>query len=86
MDEKPCQLLGEKQRHYYVCWQTAKKDYEYIREGTCCIFIFTEPLGGWRPVHAVRKTDKKGLGIANTGATNRPLPNCQTNPLDYGQS
>ena len=32
-----------------------KTDSEYVREGTCSIFIFTEPLRGWRCSH-VRKT------------------------------
>lgn len=31
-----------------------KIDSEYVREGTCSIFIFTEPLGGVRHVN-VRK-------------------------------
>lgn len=24
------------------------EDYQYIRNGTACIFLFTEPLAGWR--------------------------------------
>lgn len=31
-----------------------RRDGEYIRQGTCSIFIFTEPLAGWRHV-AVRE-------------------------------
>jgi hypothetical protein len=27
---------------------TEKVDHEYVRNGTCCGFMFTEPLGGWR--------------------------------------
>ncbi len=33
-------------------------DYEYERVGTCNIFMFAEPLAGWREV-AVRKTQTK---------------------------
>lgn len=47
MDEKPLQLLGE------VCeplpmkpGETAIIDSEYIRNGTCSIFAFIEPLAG----------------------------------------
>lgn len=29
---------------------TAKVDYEYVREGMCNAFLFVEPLGGWRKV------------------------------------
>ncbi len=49
MDEKPVQLLKEARNGF-----TAKssgiryQDNEYIRNGTCSIFLFTEPLGGWR--------------------------------------
>ena len=31
---------------------TQKTDSEYIRERTCSIFVFTEPLAGWRHVTA----------------------------------
>jgi len=55
MDEKPYQLLDEtrtpipmKQR------KPERRDGEYVRNGTCSIFVFTEPLAGWRHV-AVRE-------------------------------
>lgn len=55
MDEKPFQLLDEylepipmsKDNH------TEKYDSEYIRKGSCSIFMFTEPLGQWREAHAL---------------------------------
>ena len=47
MDEKPYQLLGEAREELPVrCGDTRKIDYEYIRNGTCSIFAFVEPLGG----------------------------------------
>ncbi|MCI9019981.1 MAG: IS630 family transposase [Eubacterium sp.] len=56
MDEKPYQSLNET-REPLPMWprDTQKTDSEYIRKGTCSIFIFTEPLRGWRYSH-VRKT------------------------------
>ena len=30
-----------------------KYDCEYVRKGSCSIFMFTEPLGGWREAHAL---------------------------------
>ena len=36
-----------------------KVDYEYIRNGTCSIFIFTEPLDGWRNAEALQRRTKK---------------------------
>jgi hypothetical protein len=35
-----------------------KVDSEYKREGTCSIFIFTEPLAGWRYVEAFEHRTK----------------------------
>ena len=55
MDEKPYQLLGEVREPLPMRPGDDKKtDSEYIREGTCSIFVFTEPLGGTRHV-SVRK-------------------------------
>ncbi|MCD6527615.1 MAG: transposase [Desulfuromonas sp.] len=33
-------------------------DYEYERAGTACIFVFAEPLSGWRSVKA-RELEKR---------------------------
>ncbi len=49
MDEKPCQLLDEARKPIPAKPKSIRKeDNEYIRKGTCSIFLFTEPLGGWR--------------------------------------
>ena len=70
MDEKPVQLLGEIRER--VCakplrtdpdtgipkpGEVEKVDSEYIRCGTASIFMFTEPLGGWR--HTVARASRK---------------------------
>lgn len=60
MDEQPCQLLGEKLEPIPMePGKTAKEDYEYVRHGTCSIFVFTEPLAGWRHVQATERRTKK---------------------------
>ena len=47
MDEKPYQLLGEARESWAMRPGDSKKiDSEYIRNGTCSIFAFIEPLGG----------------------------------------
>lgn len=47
MDEKPYQLLGEARESWAMRPGDNKKvDAEYVREGTCSIFAFIEPLGG----------------------------------------
>ena len=49
MDEKPYQLLGESREPLPMRKGSNQKiDSEYVREGTCSIFVFTEPLGGVR--------------------------------------
>jgi hypothetical protein len=72
MDEKPVQLLDEIRNRIEAKplridpdtdlpkpGEVEKIDAEYIRCGTASIFVFTEPLGGWRHVAAL-KSRKKG--------------------------
>ena len=61
MDEKPVQLLAEA-RNSITSQSTGIRyqDNEYVRNGTCSIFLFTEPLAGWRyTVYQTRKVDTK---------------------------
>ncbi len=51
MDEKPYQLLDETRAPIPMKpTKPLREDAEYVRNGTCSIFIFTEPLAGWRHV------------------------------------
>ena len=53
MDEKPFQLLDEARNPIPMKpGKPKRQDGEYVRNGTCCIFVFTEPLAGWRHVEA----------------------------------
>lgn len=59
MDEKPYQLLGECRDPLPMrSGQPLRQDGEYVRNGTCCIFLFTEALGGWRHVEAMEHRTK----------------------------
>lgn len=59
MDEQPVQLFKETRTPIPATAQHAKRvDYEYERAGTANLFMFTEPLAGWRSV-SVRKTKTK---------------------------
>lgn len=59
MDEQPFQLLGEKFEPLPMKpGKPEKQDYEYIRNGVCSIFMFAEPLAGWRHVHASERRTK----------------------------
>jgi hypothetical protein len=54
MDEKPYQLLGQVRDPIPAGpGQDRKEDSEYVRCGTCSIFVWVEPLRGWRRVHAL---------------------------------
>lgn len=56
MDEQPCQLLGDTVEPIPMKpGKPKREDYEYIREGTCSIFVFTEPLNGWRHIEATKQ-------------------------------
>ena len=59
MDEQPVQLLKDTRQPIPATATHAKRvDYEYERAGTANIFMFTEPLAGWREV-AVRERKTK---------------------------
>ena len=55
MDEKPFQLLDEMFAPISMSESNHSKKYdcEYVRKGSCSIFMFTEPLGQWREAHAL---------------------------------
>lgn len=64
MDEKPYQLLDESRSPIPMRPGESKRyDSEYVRHGTCSIFVFTEPLRGWRTVGvSARRTKKDWAG------------------------
>ncbi len=53
MDEQPVQLVKETRKILPATNKHARRvDYEYERAGTASIFMFTEPLSGWREATA----------------------------------
>ena len=59
MDEKPLQLLADARRKIKIePGKPERIDNEYIRKGTCSIFLFTEPLNGWRYADAREQRTK----------------------------
>jgi hypothetical protein len=61
MDEKPFQLLDERYAPIPMGKgnPVLKYDCEYEKRGTCSIFMFTEPLAGWRYASALPQRTKK---------------------------
>ena len=63
MDEQPVQLIKETRCPIPATRRHARRiDYEYERAGTASIFLFTEPLAGWR--EATARTAKTKLDWA----------------------
>ena len=55
-DESPVQLVSETRRPLPPCpGPPACYDYEYQREGTANLFLFVQPLRGWRQVNVTRQ-------------------------------
>ena len=53
MDEQPVQLTKETRQPIKATKEHPKRvDYEYERAGTACVFMFAEPLSGWRQATA----------------------------------
>ncbi len=59
MDEQPVQLHKETRTPIKATAKHPKRvDYEYERAGTASIFMFTEPLAGWRETTARQRRTK----------------------------
>lgn len=64
MDEQPIQLLDHSRPPELMkAGQVLREDYEYVRKGSCCLFLFTEPLAGWRHVQASERRTKSDWAL-----------------------
>lgn len=64
MDEQPIQLLNETRTPIEATLNHPKRiDYEYERAGTASIFLFSEPLAGWRSAQARDRRTKVDWAI-----------------------
>jgi hypothetical protein len=55
-DESPYQLVSETRPPRPVApGRPARYDYEYRRDGTCNLFMFFQPLAGWRHVEVTER-------------------------------
>ena len=59
MDEQPVQLVRETREPVAATAEHARRvDYEYERAGTAAVFLFAEPLAGWRQATARERRTK----------------------------
>jgi len=64
VDEKPKQLIGERREPMAMAENSPKKiDNEYERNGTCAVFVMTEPLKGW--IHANARERRTAVDFAH---------------------
>lgn len=64
MDEQPVQLVKDTRQPIAATKNHARQvDYEYERAGTACIFMFSEPLSGWREAVARPRRTKVDWAI-----------------------
>ena len=70
MDEQPVQLVKETRAPMAATKNRPRRvDYEYERAGTASVFLFSEPLAGWRQATARGPAYEGGLG----GGGRRPV-------------
>jgi hypothetical protein len=77
MDEQPTQLQKETRVPIPATTKHAKRvDYEYERAGTAAIFMFTEPLAGWREVTVRERRTKTDWAIEMARLLEGRYANC----------
>src|SRR4030042_2182371 len=68
MDEQPVQLLNETRQTIPATQDHPQRvDYEYERAGTASIFMFAEPLSGFRPATARPQRTKVDWAVEGAG-------------------
>ena len=59
-DETPYQLISETRQPLPIQpGQPVRYDYEYRREGNCNLFMFLQPMRGWRHVKVTQRRTKQ---------------------------
>ena len=78
MDETSKQLVGETRTPLPAApGQPARVDYEYERHGVRNLFLFVEPLRGWRHVTVTERRTKRDWALAIRDLVDRHYPNAE---------
>jgi hypothetical protein len=76
MDEQPIQLINEVRTPLPAGPNCVERyDYEYQRNGTANVFMFTEPLDGWRKVSVRQKKKKEDWAVEIRSLMTEDYPN-----------
>jgi len=79
MDEQPVQLIKEVNEPIKETQNHPMRvDYEYERAGTASLFLFTEPLAGWRSVKARDKRTKVDWALEVAELLDSRYAHCET--------
>ncbi len=64
VDERPCQLLADSRESLAMqSGQPVRYAYEYIRHGSCTLFMVFEPLTGWRDALVTTHRKKEDFAL-----------------------
>ncbi|SMD11637.1 DDE superfamily endonuclease [Desulfocicer vacuolatum DSM 3385] len=78
MDEQPVQLIKESRQPMPETENHPRRvDYEYERNGTASIFMFTEPLSGWREAIARSRRTKVDWALEMAYILEGRYANCE---------
>ena len=78
MDEQPVQLVKETRQPIAATKNHPRRvDYDYERAGTACIFMFTEPLAGWRKAIARPRRTKVDWAIEMANLLEQRYADCK---------
>ena len=78
MDEQPVQLIKETRKPIAATAKHPRRvDYEYERAGTANIFMFTEPLSGWREATARESKTKIDWALEMARLLDGRYKNCE---------
>ena len=78
MDESPRQLIGETQTPLPMePGKPERFDYEYVRNGTCNLFMFNAPLTGWRRAEVTERRTKKDWAEQIRRLVEEDFPNAE---------
>ena len=78
MDEQPVQLVRETRPPMAATKQRPRRvDYEYERAGTASVFLFSEPLAGWRQATARARRRKVDWALEVAGLLEGRYADCE---------
>jgi transposase len=78
MDECPRQLIGEARTPQETEKGTARRfDTEYVRNGTCDLFVFAAPLEGWRRVEVTEQRKREDWALEIKKLVDNDFPNAE---------